>query len=25
VFILLYFVHPAPLVEFAGVAAKSLF
>ena len=24
-FILLYFVHPAPLVEFAGVAAKSLF
>jgi len=25
VFILLYFVHPAPLVAFAGVAAKSLF
>src|SRR3984893_10546707 len=24
-FILLYFVHPAPLVAFAGVAAKSLF
>jgi NADH-quinone oxidoreductase subunit N len=24
-FILLYFVYPAPLVAFAGVAAKSLF
>jgi NADH-quinone oxidoreductase subunit N len=24
-FILLYFVYPAPLVAFAGAAAKSLF